>query len=131
MSEVEQIVQQDQTNMSPKELLIHNIKEWVKLDGELLQLKSEIKERTVKQKILSNNLMDIMKQHKIDCFDINGGAIVYKKNKIKKAISGKTLLIALNAYYNDNPTLAEEITKHIMENREEQIKETVKRKINK
>ena len=55
----------------------------------------------------------------------------YKKNKVKKPISGKTLLAALQNYYKDNANLAEEITKHVMDNREEQIKETIKRKIEK
>ena len=40
-----------------------------------------------------------MKTNKIDCFDINGGALVYKTNKTKKPINGKTLLAALQNYY--------------------------------
>jgi hypothetical protein len=72
-----------------------------------------------------------MKTNSIDCFDITGGALVYKKNKVKKPINGKTLLAALQNYYKDNANLAEEITKHVMDNREEQVKETIKRKIDK
>ena len=70
-----------------------------------------------------------MKTNSIDCFDINGGSLVYKKNKIKKQINGKTLLLALQNYYKDNQKIAEDITKYIMNSREEQIKETIKRKI--
>jgi hypothetical protein len=36
-----------------------------------------------------------MKTNKIDCFDINGGALVYKKRKTKQSISGKFLLSQL------------------------------------
>ncbi len=114
-----------------KEQLVNNIKEWIKIDNEISQLKAEIKERTNKKKTLTENLVSVMKTNSIDCFDINGGALVYKKNKVKKPINGKTLLSALQNYYKNDAKIAEEITKHVMDSREEQIKETIKRKIDK
>ena len=72
-----------------------------------------------------------MKTNQIDCFDINGGALVYKTNKVKKPINGKTLLSALKNYYKTDPNIAEELVKHVMDSREEQIKETIKRKVDK
>ena len=116
---------------NPKEQLVNNIKEWIKMDNEITQLKAEIKERNNKKKTLTENLVSVMKTNSIDCFDINGGALVYKKNKIKKPINGKTLLSALQNYYKNDAKIAEEITKHVMDSREEQIKETIKRKIEK
>jgi hypothetical protein len=115
--------------METKEQLVNNIKEWIKLDGEISKLRSEIKEKNNKKKTLTNDLVDVMKKNEIDCFDINGGALIYKKNKIKKPINGKTLLTALKTYYKEQPEVAEELNKHIMDSREEQIKETIKRKI--
>jgi hypothetical protein len=117
--------------MDTKEQLVNNIKEWIKIDNEIAQLKAEIKERTTKKKTLTENLVTVMKTNSIDCFDINDGALIYKKNKVKKPINGKTLLAALQNYYKTDPNVAEEITKHVMDNREEQIKETIKRKVNK
>ena len=111
-----------------KEQLVNNIKEWIKIDNEITQLKTEIKARNDKKKTLTESLVSVMKTNSIDCFDINGGALVYKKNKIKKPINGKTLLTALQNYYKNDNNLAEEIAKHVMDNREEQIKETIKRK---
>ena len=111
-----------------KEELVNNIKEWIKIDNEITQLKAEIKARNDKKKTLTESLVSVMKTNSIDCFDINGGALVYKKNKIKKPINGKTLLTALQNYYKNDNNLAEEIAKHVMDNREEQIKETIKRK---
>ena len=64
-----------------------------------------------------------MKKNQIDCFDINGGALVYKQNKVKKAINGKSLLVALQNYYKNDTKSAEELTKHILDSREEKIKE--------
>ena len=116
---------------NPKEQLVNNIKEWIKMDNELSRLKKEIKERTNKKKILTENLVSIMRTNEIDCFDINGGTLIYKKNKVKKPISGKTLLESLQKYYKNDSNIAEEITKHVMDSREEQIKETIKRKIDK
>ena len=114
-----------------KDILIKNIKEWVRLDTEINSLKSDIKDRNSHKKLLSDELMNIMKTDNIDCFNINGGSIVYKKNMVKKPISSKDILLALKNYYSEKgePTLAEEITKHILNNREEQLKETIKRKI--
>jgi len=118
-------------NMETKEQLVNNIKEWIKMDTEIADLKAQIKDRNNKKKTLTENLVSVMKTNKIDCFDINGGALVYKSNKIKKPINGKTLLTALQNYYKSDPKIAEDIAKHVMDSREEQIKETIKRKIDK
>ena len=117
--------------METKEQLVNNIKEWIKMDSEILELKSQIKDKNNKKKLLTENLVTVMKTNQIDCFDINGGALVYKTSKIKKPINGKTLLAALQNYYKTDVKLAEEMTKHIMDSREEQIKETIKRKTEK
>ena len=41
--------------METKEQLVTNIKEWIKIDNEIAQLKSEIKERNNKKKSLTLN----------------------------------------------------------------------------
>jgi hypothetical protein len=117
--------------METKEQLVNNIKEWIKMDTEIAELKAQIKDRNNKKKTLTENLVTVMKTNKIDCFDINGGALVYKTNKVKKPINGKTLLAALQNYYKSDPQIAEDLTKHVLNSREEQIKETIKRKIDK
>jgi hypothetical protein len=117
--------------METKEQLVNNIKEWIKIDNEITQLKADIKDKNNKKKTLTTNLVDVMKTNKIDCFDINGGALVYKTNKIKKPINSKTLLTALQSYYKTDEQIAADLTKFILDSREEQIKETIKRKIEK
>ena len=117
--------------METKEQLINNIKEWIKLDNEISKLKSEIKERNNKKKGLTESLVTVMKKNDIDCFDINGGGLIFKKNTVKKALNGKSLLAALQSYYNDKPLIAEELTKHILDSREEKVKESIRRKIDK
>lgn len=117
--------------MDAKEQLISNIKEWIKMDNEIAQLKNEIKERTNKKKSLTENLVTVMKSNNIECFDINDGALIYKKSKVKKPLSGKMLLTALQNYYKEDAKIAEEIAKHVMDSREEKLKETITRKIDK
>lgn len=117
--------------METKEQLVNNIKEWIQIDNEIAKMKAEIKEKNNRKKMITENLVTVMKTNSIDCFDINGGALIYKKNTVKKPINGKTLLNALQNYYKTEPEIAEELTKHIMDSREIQIKETIRRKIDK
>jgi hypothetical protein len=133
----EQQQQQQQQQQIPKpktntkDELIANIKEWIKMDNEITKLKAEVKDKTNKKKELTETLVTIMKGNSIDCFDINGGALVYKKRKTKQSISGKFLLAQLEEYYKEQPELAKEITKKVLDNRVEVFKDEIKRKIDK
>lgn len=117
--------------METKEELMKGIKEWVTIDNEIAKLKSETREKNARKKELTETLVNVMKKNEIDIFNINGGALVYKQNKVKKTITGKVLLESLQNYYKDKPVVAEELTKYILDNREETIKETIRRKIDK
>jgi hypothetical protein len=114
-----------------KEELISNIREWIKIDNDLMNLKKEIKNKTANKKTLTENLVKVMKSNAIDCFDINGGALVYSQRKTKKPISGKYLLLQLEKYYKEQPDMAKEVTQHLLNNREENVKEDIKRKVKK
>jgi hypothetical protein len=114
-----------------KDELISNIKEWIKIDNEITKLKTEVKDKINKKKGLTESLVNIMKTHDIDCFDINGGALIYKQKKSKRTISGKYLLSQLEEYYKDQPEIAKEITKRVLDNRLEVVKDEIKRKIDK
>ena len=117
--------------METKEELVTNIKEWMKIDTEITKLQNEIKERKNKKKNLTDSLVSVMKKNQIDCFDINGGSLIYKTSKTKKPINSKTLLSTLQTYFSSDANKAQDLTKFIMENREEQIKETIKMKLEK
>jgi hypothetical protein len=116
---------------STKEELISSIKEWIKLDNDIAKAKSDIKEKTSRKKVLTETLVTIMKGSSIDCFDINGGALLYKQKKTKKPISAKYLLTELQKYYKDQPEVASDLTKQILDNRELSVKDEICRKINK
>jgi hypothetical protein len=72
--------------------------------------------------------MDIMKRNNIDCFDINDGAIMYKKKSSKQPITKKVLLSLLGTFFNGDLSKAEEVKTFIMENREQKITECIVRK---
>lgn len=127
----EEIKEPVNPKINTKVELILNIKEWIKIDNELTKMKIEVKERTNKKKELTESLVNIMKSNSIDCFDINGGALIYKQKKTMKTISGKFLLAQLEEYYKDNPEIAKVITQKVLDNRAEVIKEEIKRKIDK
>jgi hypothetical protein len=127
----EEIQEPIKQKINTKDELILNIKEWIKIDNELTKMKIEVKDKTSKKKELTESLVNIMKGNSIDCFDINGGALIYKQKKTKKTISGKFLLAQLEEYYKDKPEIAKEITQKVLDNRVEVIKEEIKRKIDK
>jgi hypothetical protein len=125
------LVDDQKPRVNTKDELISSIKEWIKIDSDIAKLKNEVKKKNNKKKEITEALVSVMKSNSIDCFDINGGALVYKQRKTKKTISGKFLLEQLENYYKDNPELAREIAKQVLDNRAEVIKDELKRKIDK
>jgi hypothetical protein len=132
MEEQNQIIKEltkEEPKKTTKEELINNIREWIKIDTDIAALKNDIKNKMSQKKLLTENLVKVMKSNSIDCFDINGGALIYNKKKTKKSLSGKFLLQQLEKYYKDQPNVAKEVTEHIMSNREEMINEYIRRKV--
>jgi hypothetical protein len=123
-------VQKQKTNLKKDDLIVY-IKEWIKIDNDIINLKTQVKQKNTKKKELTESLVNVMKSNNIDCFDINGGALIYKQKKSKRTISGKFLLSQLEEYYKDQPELAKELTKKVLENRINVVKDEITRKIDK
>jgi hypothetical protein len=119
----EETIQQEKLN------LIKLIKEWVKNDNEIRELKKEENKRKVENKNITNKLMNLMKNNNIDCFDINDSQIMYKKSNIKKPFSKKHLSKLIYEYYENDVEKANDVQKFITENREASVKEKIVRKI--
>ena len=117
--------------MSTKEELITVIRMWVKNDNEIKQHQCALKQNKIDKKVLTNQLVEIMKSNEIDCFDVNDGKIMYTKTKTKQAVSKKMLLSTLSDYFKDDSQTAADVTNHILEARTEKITESIRRKENK
>ena len=113
------------TKMDPKESLKNSIKEWLLCDVEIATKRQEIKALQTKKLQASSDLLQTMKTHNLDEIDTNNGRIIYKKSKIKKAISTKFLTTILQDYYDKNVDEADAVTHFILQNREEHVKESL------
>jgi len=117
--------------METKEQLVAQIKGWMANDNELLELQRRVKELKEKRKTYADNLVEIMRKNEIDCFDVNGGKLIYTKTKVKASLNKNTLVNALVKYFKDDDEQAKELSKFLLDSREEKVKETIRRKINK
>ena len=113
---------------STKEILITNIKQWVKLDNEIRSLKKEENIRKNEKKKINDQLIEIMKDNEIDCIDIKDGQICYNQKSVKKPITKKYLMQILAKYFQGDMERAEHANDFILNNREETIKESITRK---
>ncbi len=115
-----------------KQELVEIIKEWLSYDKEIKELQKEIKEKKKNQKNLTDNLISIMKNNEIDCFDINNGKLLYKTSKVKSGLNKNTLLESIQKYFiNDDSVNPSEITNFILDNRTIKTKDTIKCKYDK
>ena len=111
-----------------KDQLVKHVKGWIQMDNEIKEFQKGIKERRDKKKEVTDKLLHIMKDNEIDCFDINGGQLVYSTTKVKAPLNKNTLMTALLKYYQNDQNQAQKLGEFLMETREEKIKESIRRK---
>ena len=111
--------------------LVQNIKSWLLSDEKIKSLQKEIRIIKKNKKVLEANLMNIMKNNGVDEIDTNNYKIIYSKKTVKKSITKKYLKNILAQYFKNNINKAEEIENYIQNNREEVIKENIKKEIKK
>jgi len=117
--------------MSSQEDLLNNVKTWLDIDNQIRTLQKEIRDRRKLKKELTNNLVGIMKTQDIDALNIPDGQLIYNKTKTKAPLSKKHLLLSLSTYFKNDQRMVDELSKYIMESRQEKEKENIKRKIKK
>ena len=111
-----------------KDVLVSKLREWMKIENEMKQLQAEVKSRRERKKQLTADLVDVMKENEIDCFDVNDGKIMYTKNKVKQTLNKKVLMTALEQYFQNDDTKAKEVSEYILDSRNEVIKESIRLK---
>ena len=116
-----------------KEALLTNIKEWITLDKEMKLLRSEIKNRRDRKKVLTETLVETMKTNEIDCFNINDGKLIYSQNKIRAPLSKKHLIACLTKFYENEPNndARDKLAEYILDSRDVKIKDNIRLKGNK
>ena len=82
-------------------------------------------------KILSQEILDLMKQFEINNMNTSNGKLVYSVTKTKEPLTRKSLVRTLNIYFNDNSEKANELSKFVMDNRKKIERVQLRRKINK
>ena len=110
------------------ERLKQNIKDWVKLDEEMGELRQRLRSLNQAKKALSEGLLNIMKDQKIDEFDLNNeGKLVRQTKKTKQPLNKKQLITSLNKYYEDEKD-AQKVTEFILNSRQEKMSESICKK---
>lgn len=114
-------------------VLVDKIKEWLQLDEELNTIMTNLKEKKKEKKTITDLLMETMKFKDIDLVNLNDGTIELKTNKVKTPLNKKHLIACLTEYFGDTneTTRVDEIVKHILSNRDEKVKEFIKRTVKK
>lgn len=110
--------------------VIERIKGWLEIENQISLLSAKLRELRKEKKSINEDLMGIMKDNEIDCFDCNSGKIMYTRNNVKKSINKKYLHDILTKYCQNDSMEAERICNYIMENRIIETKENIKLKKN-
>jgi hypothetical protein len=117
------------SSMDNKEELIKLIKEWMAIDNEIRDYNKQLRASKQNLKKTTDDLMKMMKDNEIDQFDVKGGKLVYSKTSVKKPITKKSLLSSLSKFYKGDISQAIEMNNFIMSNREETVKESIRRSV--
>jgi glycosylphosphatidylinositol transamidase (GPIT) subunit GPI8 len=105
--------------------IIETIKEWIHYDNEISALQKELNIKKSEKKRKTEEIIEAMKTHDIDCFAVKDGSIQYKKKCVKKPLSQGYLLKLLMEYHQGDELKAQELNDFLKENREEVIRENI------
>jgi prefoldin subunit 5 len=111
--------------------LIEEIRTWISLDEQMKSFQKKIRCLKQEKKKVTNTLVDIMRNNDIGEINISDGKLIYTSQKIKKSISKKYLTSILAQYFQHDSDKAEEVGAFILNNREETLRENIRRKIKK
>jgi len=114
-----------------KDKIIETVKEWIQIDNDIKEYQKKIREKREDKKMLSTILIDVMRNNEIDCFDVNDGALVYSKRKVKSSLTKKSIMDTLANMFEDDMEKVKVIADQLYANREEKEKEVIHRRVKK
>lgn len=106
--------------------LAGKIKEWIQVDSEISGINASLKDKKKYKKELTDTLVQLMKEQDIDVVKLNDGSIELKKNKVKNPINQTHLRKCLSNFVDDDTQVQDMVT-CIYKNRDEKVKESIKR----
>ncbi len=115
--------------MDTKDQLVSSIRDWIQVDNEMRNLQEKLKKLRKSKKDITGSLVDVMKNNEIDCFDINDGKLIYSKTRVKKPINKDYLNKTLTMFFENDKEKATQLSNFLLEQREEKITESIRRKI--
>ena len=120
---------QEPQNLNMQINLREHVKQWLKLDDEIVTLRNEIKKRRNLKRTMTNQLIQTMKNNDIDVMNAGTSKLVRTRHKVKAPLSKKHLIASLLDFYKNDQEMVKNISNHIMETRETKIVENIKKKI--
>ena len=105
-----------------------NVREWMAIDNEMRRLSAELKSLRTRKKVVSDTLVDVMRDNEIDCFNTSSGRIVHSSRNTRAPLSKKHLIKSLEAVFKGDNEMASELGNHIMSTRDVKKVETIQRK---
>jgi hypothetical protein len=103
------------------------IKEWVRMDTEIADLRRQMKDLSLQKKGYADELVRLMKEFQIDEIDMTDGKIVRQTKRTKAPVNKKLLLTSLAKYYKNENT-AKELSEFILSERVEKTSDHIKKK---
>lgn len=103
------------------------IKEWVRMDAEIAELRQQIKGRSIQKKAFADELVRLMKDNQIDEIDMSDGKIVRQTRRTKAPVNKKLLFASLSKYLKSE-TSAKEMADFILASRPEKTSDFICKK---
>jgi hypothetical protein len=102
------------------------IRTWRELEDESANLRTQIREKTKRQKALEEMILRIMKKHNIGALDLkgSGGRLLYRRTTSKESLNLKTLSGLLSQALKSE-TAATDAIKFITEHRGTKVRESI------
>ena len=111
-----------------KDRVLALVKEWIKNDQEMRILRKEEKRRRQENAQLSENILSVMKEHDITCFETKGGTLVHKTRRSKRPLTQKELLSAALVFFDGDVERAQALSSLLLESRRVVVSESIELK---
>lgn len=98
--------------------LLDRVKTWVQLDNQIRSLNARLKELRNEKKVQNESMIQLMKAHEIDNFDLKDGQIQYKRSSKREPLTQSRLLAILSTHPQFGAEQAKHVNDFVMENRQ-------------